>query len=125
MEARLFRLAVLVAALIAVGCLGYGGYCFYQAKLGDELVVSEYREMRTRQNQCWDRNVPAYQKPLVCGAAKDTQESLDLDSKIRFDYRDAAQDFLKAGAGLPFVPLLLFYAGRWVLTGKLRIRARA
>lgn len=123
MEAKLFRLTIALSLLALIGFGLPGLNASRSASWWHERVVRMDQDFQTFKNKCTasaDSNF-RYTDP------KCTQKEFDAGETLLnqyWQYRREADDqedlFLTLALGTPAGLFLLFFGGRWILTGRMR-----
>lgn len=80
----------------------------------DELTI------KTRQDNCDKAVSRGFRGSADCGQIPIWQESRNRNYASAYQHRGDARDYLLTLFFLPLSLALCFYAGRWILTGRLR-----
>lgn len=123
MEAKLFRLTIALSLLALIGFGIPGISASRSSSSWHELIVRLNQDLLTFKNKCAasvDSNF-RYTDP------KCTQQEFDAGESLLnqyWQYRREADDqedlFLTLALGTPAGLFLLFFGGRWILTGRMR-----
>jgi hypothetical protein len=92
----------------------------YEASLLDESAKEDDLEFRGHQHNCEKAISDGATGSLSCEAAERHHESRDRKNIDAIYRRADAHNYLLTLIFLPLALALCFYAGRWILTGRLR-----
>jgi hypothetical protein len=118
MEARFFRLMIFISITGFLASLLYSGYCYYKETDLSSYVQQLGRDLRCWQDVCWDDKTPDYNKELACDRAKEIRSIFNNVSDARFGYQYKKEDVFKLAFIIPFLSISIFFALRWIITGK-------
>lgn len=121
MEGKLRRLTILIAVLT---CVGFGGAYGYAANKASswQRTAGHYGEMLRRSaNFCTPERLSWATCTREDIASIDHERNSALGEHDRMD--EYAALFFMAAIGLPLTSFVMFFGGRWVLTGRLARRA--
>lgn len=119
MEARLFRLTILIALLSLVGFGSYAAYSHYQAKGAEELGRSRFQAWKEWGDRCHDMDRQGDLRTSACVTFEQVSVFLDAINERQSEYDDRARYCLVAAVVVPLLVFFLFYSGRWVVCGRL------
>lgn len=112
-ETKIFRLFIAISVVVVV----VFGYLFFehqhQARINHELVVKISSDNRDRFYKCVNSPPPCDGSPYFEGVADQAAQRSGVEA-------DKAKFFLSICVGVPSCLFLLFFGGRWVLTGQFK-----
>lgn len=128
MEAKLFRLTIALSLLALIGFGLPGLNASRSASSWHELVVRLDQDLQTFKNKCAasvDSNF-RYTDPKCTQKEFDAGESLlNHYWQYRREADETADLFVPLALGTPAGLFLLFFGGRWILTGRMRKEKKA
>lgn len=120
-EARLYRLAISLSILAAIG-FGLAAIASHNRMNGyQQIMLLDGDMLKTMQKYCQEEMKDQELKfDCYTKADKVHIDSLTRDARSRNEAATRRDDFVAAAIGVPAGLFLLFFAGRWIITGKMR-----
>lgn len=113
MESQFRRLALLAAV---VSFLGFGvasAWSFYRANSTQDIVSMYYQQLNSSIAECEKDRTSVY-----CEMRASNKDEFDSAVVERNQYSSRAETFLVAALVVPIISLFMFFAGRWIATGR-------
>lgn len=109
MEAKIYRLIIALSVIAAIG-FGIAGALAMDTSRRAHKNVKEYLKL---EKGCWGKPAAQCNRQVYF-------ELAESEARRGGEARAEGHAFLGAAAGIPASLFLLFFVGRWILTGKMR-----